>query len=436
MIKVAKFGGTSLSNDEQFKKVHDIIKYDDSIKYVIVSAPGSICNISNKITDMLYLCYDSAKNKNRCNKIFIQISQRFTDIVEKLGINIDIRVEMEKLMRNLTEGCSIDYFVSRGEYINSKILASYLDFDFIDAKDIIKFNENGILDTEMTDKNIRFILSKTEKAVIPGFYGSMYNGKIKTFSRGGSDITGSLVAKSMKADVYENWTDVSGLMVADPRIVKVPKKIDIITYRELRELAYMGASVLHDEAVFPVREANIPINIRNTNEPSDSGTLIVDDISDENNIKEITGISGRKGFAIFTLSKQNMASSVGTIKKALEVFYNRNIAVEHVPTGIDRFSIVVSQKAIVNDKDEIYNELMYKCKPENIDIYKNIALIGTVGRHIKNKASIFKGLFNALEKHNIDVKLISQCLSEINIIIGVDNANFEEAIKAIYSQFF
>ena len=434
MIKVAKFGGTSLSDDKQLIKVRDIIKSDDTIKYIVASAPGATDEINNKITDLLYLCYSSKKN-NSYKEIFYEISERFKKIVEKLGLSIDLESELKNIFDNLENGCEEDYFVSRGEYLNSKILAEFIGFDFVDAKDIICFNDDGFLNVEKTNEEIFKMLKDRENVVIPGFYGAYGDGRIKNFSRGGSDITGSLVSRAVNADIYENWTDVSGLLMADPRIIKNPKKIDVMTYRELRELAYMGATVLHDEAVFPVREAKIPINIRNTNQPEGCGTLILENVQDEEKNRIITGISGKKNYTVFCINKSNMASQVGIIKNALDVFCKRKIAVEHIPTGVDSFSVIVSNNAVQRDIDKISKELKSNCNADSINIYSDIALISSVGRNIRNKSSIFKRLFSALERENIDVKIIAQGLSEINLIIGVDNKNFEDTIKAIYDEF-
>lgn len=445
MIKLAKFGGTSLSDDKQFIKVRNIIKNDDTIKYVVASAPGvSVLGnfASRKVTDLLYLCYKTRnnvlnldKNNNTYKEIFSEISERFKNIVEKLSLNIDIELELKKIINELENDCEEDYFVSRGEYLNSKILAEFIGFDFVDAKDMIFFSKEGSLNTEKTYRRIKKELDGREKVVIPGFYGTYSTGEIKTFSRGGSDITGSLISRAINVDIYENWTDVSGFMITDPRIIENPKKIDIMTYRELRELAYMGATVLHDEAVFPVREAKIPINIRNTNAPEACGTLILESISEEDENNIITGISGKKNYTIFCINKQSMATQVGGIWSALSVFYKRKIAIEHIPTGVDAFSIIVASSAVENDVDEILKELKLNCKADSIKVFNDIALIGSVGRNIKNKSSIFRRLFAALEKENIDIKIIAQGLSEINLIIGVDNRDFESTIKAIYNEF-
>lgn len=460
MIKVAKFGGTSLSDDKQFVKVRDIIKNDNTIKYVVASAPGlSTLNgiSSRKITDLLYLCYEIKSNtfnptKNNVfnlnnnytyQEIFYEISERFRNIVNKLNLTIDIEIELQNILNDLESNCDQDYFVSRGEYLNSKILAAFIGFDFVDAKDLILFNKEGRLNTEKTYKRIKKALKGRKNIVIPGFYGaysSAYDntigtGRIKTFSRGGSDITGSLVARALNVDIYENWTDISGFMVSDPRVIENPKKIDIMTYRELRELAYMGATVLHDEAVFPVREVKIPINIRNTNSPEDCGTLIVENVSEEDENNIITGISGKKDYTVFCINKESMATQVGGIRAALSVFYKRKIAIEHIPTGVDAFSIIVANKAVSKYEDEILKELKLYCKTDNIKVFNNIALIASVGRNIKNKSSIFRRLFAALEKENIDIKVIAQGLTEINLIIGVDNKDFERTIKSVYNEF-
>ncbi len=435
MIKVAKFGGTSLSDDKQFIKVRDIIKNDISIKYVVASAPGTTNGLNSKITDLLYLCYRNKKNNINYKEIFYEIGERFNKIVEKLNLNFNIKAELKIIFDSLEEGCGEDYFVSRGEYLNSQILSEFIGFDFIDAKDIIFFNDEGFLNIEKTNTEVSALLMGKQNVVVPGFYGSMPNGEIKTFSRGGSDITGSIVAKAVNADMYENWTDVSGLLMADPRIINNPKKIDVITYRELRELAYMGATVLHDEAVFPVREAQIPINIRNTNQPLGCGTLIVEKVEDDEIERIITGISGKKNYTVFCINKENMASQVGIMRTALDVFYKRKIVIEHVPTGIDSFSIIVSSNSVNGMIDKIIRELKSSCNAENVNAYSDIALVTSVGRNIRNKSSILKRLFTALERENIDIKIVAQGLSDINVIIGVDNRNFESTIKAIYDEF-
>lgn len=439
MNKVAKFGGTSLADDNQFKKVYNIIKNDDTIKYVVASAPGSskIKGFNDKVTDLLYKCYKyKSCNNDEYKNIFSVISERFKTIAKNLSLQINIQNEIDNISLEFENNCSEDYFVSRGEYLNSLLLSEYLGYQFVDAKDIIIFNDNGVLDADKTNKEISKVLKDIKYAVIPGFYGLSKSGKIKTFSRGGSDITGSLIAKAVSADIYENWTDVSGMLMADPRVIDNPKKIDIITYKELRELAYMGATVLHDEAVFPVRDSKICINIRNTNNPTNCGTLIVDHIDDDTEIDRIiTGISGKKNYTVFNISKANMANQVGFVRMALDVFYKRKIAVEHIPTGIDCFSVIVSSKNVENQAEMITNELRKNCKADSVNVYSDIALISSVGRNIRNKSSIYRRLFNALEKENIDIKIIGQGVGDINIILGVDNVEFENTIQAIYEEF-
>lgn len=436
MIKVAKFGGTSLADEIQFNKVKQIIFNDKSIKYIVASAPGICMKYNNKITDLLYKCYYIHNDNDNDSSVdlFKVIVERYSELVEDLNICIDINSILKNIYDNLLNGCSLEYFVSRGEYVNGIILAKYLNYKFIDAIDIIHFTNNK-LNTKLTDKKIKEVLKGKEYIVIPGFYGISDMEGIKTFTRGGSDITGSLISKAVDADIYENWTDVSGIFMVDPRIVKNPRKINTITYRELRELAYMGATVMHDEAVFPVRDVNIPINIRNTNDIKDCGTFIVDKIDALDDRNTLTGISGKKDYTIFTITKENMASSVGVIKEALSIFNKRNIAVEHVPTGIDRFSVVVSTNKVINELNKIKRELKNNCCADNVKVYSNLALIASVGRNMVKKSSVLKKIFKALEKENIDIKMICQGLSDINIIIGVDNKDFVKCISAIYSEF-
>lgn len=434
MIKVAKFGGTSLADELQFGKVKQIIYSDKSIKYIVASAPGICEKYNNKVTDLLYKCYYTHNDNNKSDSLFKLVAKRYKELVQNLNIDINIDAILNNIYENLLNGCSLEYFVSRGEYVNSIILAYYLNYNFIDAIDIIHFTNNK-LNTKLTDKKIKEVLKHKEYVVIPGFYGISDMEGIKTFTRGGSDITGSLISKAVNADIYVNWTDVSGIFMVDPRIVKNPKKINTITYRELRELAYMGATVMHDEAVFPVRDANIPINIRNTNNSKDCGTFIVDKIDDVDDRSILTGISGKKDYTIFTITKENMASSVGVIKEALSIFNKRNIAVEHVPTGIDRFSVVVSTNKVKNELNMLKKELKNNCCADKVEVYTDLALIASVGRNMVKKSSVLKKIFRALEKESIDIKMICQGLSDINIIIGVDNKDFIKCISAIYNEF-
>lgn len=438
MIKVAKFGGTSLADAVQFKKVHDIVKDNEERRYVVVSAPGKRFKDDNKITDLLYLTHAHLKFSVPYAPVLKLIEDRFNEIKDELNLDVDLHSEFETIRNMLDNKCDEDYIVSRGEYLSAKLMASYLKCDFIDSKDVIFFKYDGTVDKKKTNEKLGAALSKSSKAIIPGFYGSYPDGSIKTFSRGGSDITGSIVASVAKADMYENWTDVSGFLMADPRIVKNPLPINKITYQELRELSYMGASVLHDEAVFPVRQAGIPINIRNTNEPDNPGTVIVgDDQVDEDydNGHVITGIAGRKNFTFFYIHKEHMANEVGVVRKALEIFEERNISIDHIPSGIDSFSIVVPTECVEKTTHEIVEELKDKLGTDSVKTYKNLSLISTVGIRMAFRPGISAKLFNALGENNINIRMIDQGSSEINIIVGVDDKDFENAIRAIYNAF-
>lgn len=438
MIKVAKFGGTSLADAEQFKKVKKIVKYDDERKYVVVSAPGKRFKDDNKITDLLYLTYAHIKYSVPYGPVLKIIEDRFNQIKKELNLSIDLDYEFKVIKENLDNKCDEDYVVSRGEYLSALLMADYLKCDFVDAKDVIFFNYDSTINKEKTHEKLTEVLSNKSKAIIPGFYGCYPDGSIKTFSRGGSDITGAIVSSVVGADIYENWTDVSGFLIADPRIVKNPKQIKKITYQELRELSYMGASVLHDEAVFPVRQAGIPINIRNTNEPENPGTLIIgDDQADEDyaNGHIITGIAGKKDFSFFYIHKEHMANEVGIVKKALEVFENRGISIDHIPSGIDSFTIVLPSESVEKVSHEIVEELKEKCRTENVQVYKHLSLITTVGIKMAYQPGISAKLFTALGNDNINIRMIDQGSSEINIIVAVEDRDFERAIRAIYDAF-
>jgi aspartate kinase len=438
MLKVAKFGGTSMANAVQFKKVHDIIVSDEERKFIVVSAPGKSYNEDNKITDLLYLTYAHIKYSVPYAQVFKIIEDRFNSIKEKLNLNIDLDHEFEIIKKNLDNKCDEDYIASRGEYLTAMLMADYLQCDFIDAENVIMFNYNGTIDSKRTDEKLKKTLSGCKKAVIPGFYGAYPDGSIKTFSRGGSDITGSIIAASVGADIYENWTDVSGFLMADPRIVEYPEQIKKITYQELRELSYMGASVLHDEAVFPARQSGIPINIRNTNEPDNAGTLIVRDGYDCGSYKNdhiITGIAGRKDFTIFDVHKEHMANEVGIVKKALEIFEDKGLSIDHIPSGIDSFSIVLPTESVKRNTHEIVEELKVKCDADTITVHKNLSLITTVGVKMAYQPGISAKVFSALGENNINIRMIDQGSSEINIIVGVEDKDFENAIRAIYNVF-
>ena len=434
MKKVVKFGGSSLASAEQFNKVKSIITADPHRRYVIPSAPGKRFSDDTKVTDMLYDCYDTAVNGKNFEEKLDKIHARYQEIIDGLHLNLSLDEEFEKIFEYFQNGAGVNYAASRGEYLNGIIMAHYLGFDFIDAAEVIFFDENGEFDSEKTNNILSMRLEKTEHAVIPGFYGAMPNGTIKTFSRGGSDITGSIVARAVKADLYENWTDVSGFLVTDPRIVENPEPIEIITYRELRELAYMGASVLHDEAIFPVRREGIPINIKNTNDPSAPGTLIVESTCKKPKYT-ITGSAGKKGFASVNLEKDRMNTEIGFGRRVLSVFEENGLSFEHIPSGIDTMSVFVQQSDFEEKEQKILAGLHRNVDPDFLEIHSNIALIAVVGRGMKSTEGTAGKLFTALAKEDINIRMIDQGSSELNIIIGVNEKDFEKAIKAIYHAF-
>lgn len=434
MNKVVKFGGSSLASAKQFKKVNDIIMADKSRRYVIPSAPGKRTTNDEKVTDLLYACYSAASEGRSYKKIFDAITARYEQIITGLDLNINLDFEFKTIEENFLAKKGRDYAASRGEYLNGIIMAAYLGYEFIDAADVICFDADGSFLSEKTNQELAARLSKVSKAVIPGFYGSMPDGSVKTFSRGGSDITGSLVARAVHADLYENWTDVSGFLVADPRIVDNPEPIETITYRELRELSYMGASVLHEEAIFPVRKEGIPINIRNTNRPSDPGTMIV-----ESTLKRphytITGIAGRKGFCAVNIEKAMMNAEIGFGRKVLDVFEKYGISFEHMPSGIDTMSIFVQQNLFEEHEQSVIAGIHRAVEPDHIELDSDLALIAVVGRGMKSARGTAGRIFSALAHARVNVKMIDQGSSELNIIVGVRNEDFETAVKAVYDIF-
>lgn len=440
-IIVTKFGGSSLADAKQFEKVKSIIDSDSRRKYVVPSAPGKRSSSDYKITDLLYLCNAHVKQGIPFDDVFKIISDRYEGIVEQLSINydymktLDISKHLKVVKEEIFKGASDDFTASRGEYLNGIILSALLKFEFIDAAEIIFFDKHGNFDSEKTQAALSEKLRKVEKAVIPGFYGSISKGKIKTFSRGGSDITGALVAKGVNAALYENWTDVSGFLMADPRIVSNPKPIETITYRELRELSYMGATVLHEESVFPVREAGIPINIKNTNAPQDPGTLIVGDTGPVSRTGTITGIAGRKEFTVITIEKTLMNNELGFCRKLLSILETNGVTFENMPAGIDTVSLVIADSQLDDKLDEILEEIKRQCKPDSIEVYPNMALIATVGKGMSKTRGIAARIFSAMAEKKINIRLIDQGSSEINIIVGVETNDFEEAVKAIYVAF-
>ena len=433
-IKVTKFGGSSLASAQQILKMQEIVEADEARKFVVPSAPGKRFSDDIKVTDLLYALHDAASHFEETEKIYAQIVKRYTDIRDELGISFDIEAHLEKMYGDIKKGANEDYAASRGEYLNGLLIADLLGYDFVDAADVIFFDENGAYDPKKTLSVLPGALKVHERAVIPGFYGTLPNGKIKTFSRGGSDITGSIVARAANADLYENWTDVSGFMMADPRIVENPKKIDVVTYRELRELAYMGASVLHDEAIFPVRCEGIPINIRNTNDPSAPGTMIVESTCKKPKYT-ITGIAGKKGFAAINIEKDRMNSEVGFGRKVLSVFEDNGISFEHIPSGIDTMSVFVHQSDFEEKEQKVLAGIHRAVSPDYLDMEADLALIAVVGRGMKSTRGTAGRIFSALAHANINIRMIDQGSSELNIIIGVSNSDFEKAIRAIYDIF-
>ena len=434
MKKVVKFGGSSLASAKQFQKVGSIIRSDEARRYVVPSAPGKRSSDDTKVTDMLYSCYGLALQGRDFTEELLAIKARYDEIIEGLGLSVRLDDEFKTISENFCAKVGRDYAASRGEYLNGILMADYLGFEFIDSADYIKFDEQGIFDAETTDCLLSAKLAETDSAVIPGFYGSTPDGKVKTFSRGGSDVTGSIVAKAIHADMYENWTDVSGFLIADPRIIKNPKAIDTITYRELRELSYMGASVLHEDAIFPVRKEGIPINIRNTNAPEDKGTLIVEDTCRKPRFV-ITGIAGKKDFASITIEKAMMNSEIGFCKKVLEVFDENNISIEHMPSGIDTMTIFVHQDEFEEKEQKVIAGIHRAVEPDFLELESDLALIAVVGRGMRATRGTSGRIFSALAHANVNVKMIDQGSSELNIIIGVRNHDFELAIKAIYDIF-
>ena len=434
MKKVVKFGGSSLANAEQFKKVGAIISEDEARRYVVPSAPGKRFADDTKVTDMLYACYDAAVKGEDFSGLLGNIQERYQEIINGLGLEFSLADDFALIAENFHSKAGQDYAASRGEYLNGKIMAAYLDTAFVDAADVIRFNEDGTFNDEVTNELLGARSSELHSAVIPGFYGAKEDGTIVTFSRGGSDITGSLVALAVKADLYENWTDVSGFLIADPRIVKNPKSIETITYKELRELSYMGASVLHEDAIFPVRKAGIPINIRNTNAPEDKGTLIVESTCRQPRYT-ITGIAGTDGFAAITVEKAMMNSEVGFCRKVLQIFEDNGVSIEHMPSGIDTMSIFVNKESFEEKEQKILADINKSVHPDHIELESDLALIAVVGRGMKSTRGTAGRIFSALAHAHINVKMIDQGSSELNIIVGVKHEDFKTAIRALYEIF-
>ena len=434
MKKIVKFGGSSLANAQQFEKVGEIIRSDESRRYVVPSAPGKRFDGDTKVTDLLYKCYNIAVQGEDFGAVLQEIKERYYEIIRGLKLNLSLEEEFAQIEKDFKAQAGSDYAASRGEFLNGKVMAAYLGYEFVDAATVIRFDKNGNFDADKTDKLLSKRLAKCERAVIPGFYGAYEDGTVKTFSRGGSDVTGSLVAKAIKADLYENWTDVSGFLVTDPRIVENPAVIETITYRELRELSYMGATVLHEDAIFPVRKEGIPINIKNTNRPEDKGTFIVESTCKKPKFT-ITGIAGKKGFCSINIEKSMMNSEVGFGRKVLQVFEDQGISFEHIPSGIDTLTVYVHQDEFEEKEQRVIAGIHRAVQPDFVEMESDLALIAVVGRGMKSQRGTAGRIFSALAHANVNVKMIDQGSSELNIIIGVENRDFEAAVKAIYDIF-
>ena len=434
MLKITKFGGSSCASAEQFRKVKAIIEADPSRRFVVISAAGRKNPKDNKITDLLYLCRAHVDYHVDYRPIFEIIRGRFLEIKHELGLNTPIEDELDACAEKVPD-LSVDELVSRGEYFTSKLMADFLGFPFVDAVDVVAMEFDGTFNIDKTTENLKKVLEKNDRFVMPGFYGRTPDGAVKVMSRGGSDISGSILARCLRADLYENWTDVSGFLMADPRIVKDPKNIERITYAELRELSYMGASVLHEDAIFPIREYNIPIHVLNTNRPQDPGTLVLDKIDDEVDGPLITGIAGKKGFLSIEVAKRNMSNMVGIVSGALDVLRKYEVSIEHLPSGIDSFNIVLAKKDVEHNLYEILADIKERIAPDSIRVTEPLALIAIVGRNMNARAGSSGKLFTALGNAGVNIRMISQGSSEIDIIVGVANADFDKAVRALYQSF-
>lgn len=434
MLKITKFGGSSCASAEQFRKVKAIIEADPSRRFVVISAAGRKNPKDNKITDLLYLCRAHVDYHVDYRPIFEIIRGRFFEIKHELGLNTPIEDELDACAEKVPD-LSVDELVSRGEYFTSKLMADFLGFPFVDAVDVVAMEFDGTFNIDKTTENLKKVLEKNDRFVMPGFYGRTPDGAVKVMSRGGSDISGSILARCLRADLYENWTDVSGFLMADPRIVKDPKNIERITYAELRELSYMGASVLHEDAIFPIREYNIPIHVLNTNRPQDPGTLVLDKIDDEVDGPLITGIAGKKGFLSIEVVKRNMSNMVGIVSGALDVLRKYEVSIEHLPSGIDSFNIVLAKKDVEHNLYEILADIKERIAPDSIRVTEPLALIAIVGRNMNARAGSSGKLFTALGNAGVNIRMISQGSSEIDIIVGVANADFDKAVRALYQSF-
>lgn len=436
-LKVCKFGGTSMADGNTMQAVKKIILSDEKRKFIVVSAPGKRFNGDVKVTDLLYACYDEIREKGNCKQAFSGIRQRFESIVKELNIQMDIKSVLDETEERLDEEKSSDFTASRGEYLSARIMAELLGAKFIDSEDVVFFKEDGALDDEKTYRAISQSVQGVEKAVFPGFYGKGADGKVKTFSRGGSDISGAIVARAVNASVYENWTDVSGFLACDPRIVENPRRIKNLSYKELRELSYMGANVLHSESIFPVRKANIPIVIKNTFRPDDEGTTIlpISQYTPDGNV--VTGIAGKKNFTVILIEKNHMNTEIGYVRKVLSVLEREGVSVEHIPSGIDTMSVVLDSEEVQGYKlEKIIEGIKNDTEPDVIRVMENVALIATVGHGMSSSIGTSARLFKAMAEANVNAKMIDQGSSELNIIVGVRNEDCEKCIAAIYREFF
>lgn len=435
MLKVCKFGGSSVAGAEQFRKVRDIVLSDPSRRVVVISAAGKRTSDDHKLTDLLYLCHAHLTYGVSCADILATIRSRFVSIRDELGLSYCVEEEFDAYAATLSRDTSVDELVSRGEYFTARLMAETLGYAFVDAADCVFFGFDGQFDRARTDAAITAALEKSARIVLPGFYGRVPTGKIKVMTRGGSDITGALAAAAVNADVYENWTDVSGILMADPRIVENPRPIPRITYAELREMAFMGASVLHEESILPVKEKGIALNIRNTNRPGDPGTFIVEHIKSESELERpITGIAGRRNFTILTVLKRNMNAST-TLCNALEILDRYHAAVEHITLGLDSFALVVSSAALENTLYDVIADIQKTCRPDDVRVQDGIALVAAVGRKMPARPGTSGKLFQALGEHGLNIRTIAQGADELSIIVGVENCDFEKAIRVLYDGF-
>lgn len=432
---VTKFGGSSLADAGQFAKVKSILALDPARRYVVPSAPGRRFKEDEKVTDLLYRCHELAARGEDYQETFDKIAARYMDIAEELGLSLDLGAVLDEVDERIGAGASADWCASRGEYLGGMLLADYLGWRFFDPAKGILFDETGRFDAERTQAVLSEALADGEPTVVPGFFGSKPNGEVHTFSRGGSDVTGAIVARAVGADMYENWTDVSGFLMADPRVVENPREIRSITYKELRELSYMGASVLHEDAMFPVHKAGIPTNIRNTNLPEHPGTLISLDMPEETDVPTITGIAGHKGFSVIFVEKAMMNSELGFGRKVLSVLEECGISFEHLPTGIDTMSVVVAQDALAPHREQVVHRIMEVVEPDTLTIHDDMSLIATVGRGMVHNCGTAARLFASMSRAGINVRMIDQGSSELSIIVGVDDKDFESTIRAIYHEF-